>query len=321
MTYDHYLANLAGEKPPIREAEPQPGYYKRKAGRKGPFLAAAIWLQGDDLLCRVGDEMCDPHKEWLWLARHPVAEADARHWFEHHAWPGEAVAVPPVDRPNSDAAPAATSDGHARPNGPADQHAAWTDRVQTLVLSARDWLAKTKIDSEATAKVAANKIGDLRSLASEGDRAHKTEKAPHLEAGREVDKRWLPLIKELDNVTAALRMATEDFARAERARLDAEARRAENARRQAEEDAVRGTAPPPPPNPAPLATSVKITSETGKALSLRTRRIPVVTSHKLALKHFANHPDVQAVVVKLAAAMKQGEVIPGCEWREDSYVA
>lgn len=332
MSYGHYLANLAGQKPPIRDGEPQCGYYKRKSGRKGPFEAAAIWMQGDEIVCRVGSEMRDPHKEWLWLARHPVAEADARYWFEHGHWPGEvAVAAPsPELATPENEPPAPTSDGRERSNAaePSD-YDLWLDRAQTLVMHTETWLREVKIDSEATAKVAANKIGDLRAHASKGKKQHEIEKAPHLAAGRAVDERYLPIVKALEAATSKIRIATEDFANAEKVRLAAEARRAEEARRQAEEEErrARGPAesaspPPPPPDPAPLVTSVKITSDTGRTISLRTRRVPVVTDHKAALKHFASHPDVQAVVAKLAAAaMKQGEAVPGCEWQEDSYVA
>lgn len=84
---------LAGAGPAIDMNDPQPGYYRRRLVRGGPWVPARIWygLPADpwtgDLLdrsprlqCEVAGELRDPLDQWTWLAARPIAEAD--YWFE-----------------------------------------------------------------------------------------------------------------------------------------------------------------------------------------------------------------------------------------------
>src|SRR4051794_772875 len=112
-SYQHYLDNLRGKQPPIHDGHPQPGFYKRRFVKDGPWVAAAIWVDGSgQMLCRVGSEMRDAQQEWTWLAKHPVPQADALFFFEHGCWrevkPAAAVPIGPGhNRPPSPLAPQA----------------------------------------------------------------------------------------------------------------------------------------------------------------------------------------------------------------------
>lgn len=57
--YAWYVDTLAGKKVPVHEGTPRCGFFRRRASRNGPWLPAAIWLEGMVFRCRVGNEMRD----------------------------------------------------------------------------------------------------------------------------------------------------------------------------------------------------------------------------------------------------------------------
>jgi hypothetical protein len=62
-------------------------------------------------------------------------------------------------------------------------------------VAAVEWLTKLgAIKSETDANIASNKVATLRDGRKKAEAAHKTEKAPHLEAGRVVDAKYKPVI-------------------------------------------------------------------------------------------------------------------------------
>ena len=107
---------LAGRSPPLRDGEPQCGFYVRRLVKGGPLVPARIWLQrevdeetgeliGDEtMLCKVGNTMRDASDEWVWLAARPISEAEYHHlcrvvnWAQQHD-PAHPAANPsdPVD--------------------------------------------------------------------------------------------------------------------------------------------------------------------------------------------------------------------------------
>jgi hypothetical protein len=80
-----------GLNPPVREDEPQPGFYAVRRFRygewvKGPFVPARIWIEpgeidpetgellSDERLCaEIDGKPADPWRNWTWLARRPVS--------------------------------------------------------------------------------------------------------------------------------------------------------------------------------------------------------------------------------------------------------
>lgn len=93
--YAWYRAALGGVIVIHDDGAVHAGFFKRRykltdgSGKYGPWLGAAIWREGERLVCRVGSKMCDPSEEWLYLAKHPVPAADVRHFFAHGRWPAE----------------------------------------------------------------------------------------------------------------------------------------------------------------------------------------------------------------------------------------
>lgn len=82
-----WRAALAGEKPPITE-DPQPGFYKRKLVKGGPFVPVHIWLvlsQRDEagdrmcdekLFCAVDGRLVDVDLHWSYCCASPITEAE-----------------------------------------------------------------------------------------------------------------------------------------------------------------------------------------------------------------------------------------------------
>ena len=73
---------------PIHEDDPQPGFYKRRLVRGGPWVPAAIWVveperdEAGDLMsdeiwcCQVNGISVDVYDQWTWLAGHPITREE-----------------------------------------------------------------------------------------------------------------------------------------------------------------------------------------------------------------------------------------------------
>lgn len=327
--YDHYLAALAGGNPPVHANDPKCGYYKRNFERGGPFVAAAIWRGPDgNLLCRVGADMVDPRQAWVRLARHPVPETSARHWFETGAWPGEDVAavaaaapeqLAPVE-PVTGGDTAFTSDGEPRLNEKAISHyTRLIERVEDALAASKDWTKPdAKIADETQATIVGNKVGILRELIGELEKTHEVEKAPHLKAGREVDERYLPFVKKLKPLVERLRALSTVWLNAK----DEERRKAEEAARAATEQAKVSGEEVPFDFPAPVHAPVRMGGDTGRALHLKTKTEVEISDAAKVFKVFKDHPDVLAVLSKLAfAELKAGKKVPGAKIVETKVAA
>ena len=74
---------------PIDINDPQEGFYRRRLVRGGPWVPGCIWwvygevdqesghkMEDDVLHCLVNGRHRDPYREWLWLAKEPITEAE-----------------------------------------------------------------------------------------------------------------------------------------------------------------------------------------------------------------------------------------------------
>ena len=312
--FEHYRDNLAGRPVTIQPGNPQCGYYKRRLKKGGPFVAAAIWRDSGDgtLLCRVGDDMVDPVKNWPWLAKHPAGETECRHWFSTGAWPSDAPAEPDADLAS---------------NLPADPYDALLVDINNAV-EAAERLAKKKPDAmtDAEANTIGNRIEEMRKLASTAEKMRVAEKAPHLEAGRVVDAKFNPHIKRLDKALDGIKRvlgAWHDKKREEQRKAQEEAERVARAK----EEAARGSAepsdePPPPQPPTPAPARIQVGGDDGRKVGFSVKYVVVVQDHAAALAHFAAAPSIQAEVERLAQIYlnQTGMPPPGCSSKEETSV-
>jgi hypothetical protein len=305
--------------PPMQDGKPQGGYYKMRFVKDGPWAPVAIFKDAGDIIVLVGeDESKNPNKTWLSCARHPVDYDVYQTRMETGVWPGERIE------------PAAKVAGIGD-NAPPEE------TVETILPRELDdikqWLEQNAIISDEVADIAGNKVGELRKLKSRAEEAHKTEKEPHLKAGKAVDDRYLPNVKRAD---AAIKYLLDkinvyfDAKRAkEKAAQEAEANRLA-AIKAAEEKAVAAaraaagrpiegvasptpTAPPPPSAPPRMAVGGAV----GSKISQRTVDVAVITDIDLCFQHFKTNPMVIEVLQNLAQKMIAAKMeVPGVSKEE-----
>lgn len=87
--YRWWRRTLAGERVPRIEDEPEPGFYKIRRVKGGPFVPVAIWIEQDlddktgeliapeELRCIVNGVPADPVRTWLFCRAITSAEYDA----------------------------------------------------------------------------------------------------------------------------------------------------------------------------------------------------------------------------------------------------
>ena len=70
-----YERALAGAPEPIRDGQPQEGFFACKLGRNGALAPARIWSDGGRFYCVIAGEARDPIQEWPFLSKRPIAAA------------------------------------------------------------------------------------------------------------------------------------------------------------------------------------------------------------------------------------------------------
>lgn len=189
--------------------------------------------------------------------------------------------------------------------------------------------------SEDNAGDARDLIGLAKTLAKDIDSKRKEEKQPHLDAGREIDGTYNPLVASAKASVQSVEKALTAFVieqkrKAEEARREAERKAAEEAAKAKamEDDALlaetTAQAAQDAANAAEIAAAKQKMagnvkgSEGFRAAGLRTIRKAKVTDYDKLVLHYGRHPDIQAIAEKLAnaaiRAAKGGPVdIPGVE--------
>jgi hypothetical protein len=308
--FQNWRDALAGNDVALHADIPHPGYYKLRRGKDGPYQPVAIWRKDGHLVCRVAGEMVDPLSVWTWCADKPVSKDAAKQAFETGAWPGD-VAI-----------------GH----NSGDMSLA--DEIKDAVNQALDWLKSSGVKDKTTMDMAANYRSRLLDLSKKADAERDAKVRPHLDAQREINGTYKPLVDSAkgaaDTVRDALSkyMAAEDAkaraAAAEAARIENEKRLAEYKRQQEEAEKARlasvaAEVPPPPPPPieapvfvAPVEVKVQAGGQRGKKASLREITRYQLSDYAAALAHVKDHPDVIAAVEKVAFAQaRAGATVPG----------
>jgi hypothetical protein len=296
VTHDDYSwwqDALAGVVRPITERDPQPGFYRRRSVRGGPWAAVAIYRNdAGDIQCAVGIEYeaTDATLVWLECARFPVSEDAYRTCCANDGqWPGS---LP-------DEQPALIGD-----NQPPE-----TDlptRIQEAIERAKGFISGRKIESEADANRCEAMKHELADLAKEADAKRDVEVRPHLEAQRSVNGLWKPLIEAAEAMKKTVIAATKPYLEAREAERKAAAAAAIS----------RGT------EGARYDTKGSTSGMSGKRIGLRTVTRAVITDYDAALMSFKEHPDIRALVQKLADKVAAvGGVTPGVEVKTEKVAA
>jgi len=331
--YSYWQDALAGKNPAAVVDEPQCGFYRMKRGTT--WVPVAVYPSvGFGMGFKIGREVVGRNmgvELWPSYCANPITEAVYRAVAERgEPWPDadptvtalqEAKRQPkydPEQEARNELAFIAEDDRRnaaedAAPK-PVDPTAEFREQIQTAVAGAA---AYKKIESDEASVRAASLRNMLMALANEADKVREAEKAPHLKASREVDTKWQPVIKQAREGAQAVRTAMEGWENDKRRAAAAAASRAaeENSRRETAAAHNDISAPPPEPAkpqsnlPAPAA---QIKPTFGKASGVQTFELVTAIDAVKVFEHFKAHPDVTALLTKLAqAALNAGIEIDG----------
>ncbi len=332
------IAARIGQKVAMQDGKPQCGFYKHRKIKDGPWIPVSIFIHEDERIIQIDGVPVAIHQHneiWGKVAHHPVSYEDYSHRTDNGVWPGQ-TAPEATAEIGDNAAPAA-------PETP--------DVILVRELDAAGvWIKATEIDSDELADQAANRVAELLKLKELVVEIHKNEKAPHLEAGRAVDLKYQPLIRDDDNNPGRVKLAVK-FLRTKIAQWDAKKKEAARLAAQAIEDArlaelrameekakasakdsvatqggptttpaVAPTAPPPPPPPPPPApVKTSYGGAVGRKISVGPpKKVGVIVDQEACYQHFKANPEVVAVLQKLVNVMvKAKQPVLGVEVRDE----
>jgi bacterioferritin (cytochrome b1) len=311
--YGWWQRALAGEKVGgptllVHDGDAQPGFWRRRESRGGPFRPVAIWEEDGKLVALDDGREADPAELWSFICRFAVSEEFYRQRVETGKWPDEdnAVAASLVPPPA----------GHNKP--PTDPLEVLRESIDTALKGVEDY---SKVTSDEAAAKAQSLRSRLLELSGTAEKEREQRKRPHFEAGKAVDEAWQPLVKMAKAGADAIRAAISAFETAQdKARKAAEAERqrlvqeAEKARLEAE--AAGKPAPIPVQAPPPPVEPVKpqIRGAYGKAASKTVIKVAKVVDYDKAYLSLRTHPELKALIDQLAQrAVKAGVTVDGVE--------
>lgn len=318
--WTYWRAGLRGAKPQAHPDDPQTGFYRGRKEKGGPLLPIAYWFEDGALICTRGGSVVPENEAramWQWCCTNFVEKSVFDAVSAGGQWPDIDATV---------AAALEKRDGIGGNNPPSDPAEILKEEIESAAKGVAEY---AKIADDETQKKAQTLRSRLLELSGDADKKREAEKAPHLAKTREVDAKWMPLVKlskELaDKVRAAMSAYETEKLKAERAA----AAKAE-AERRAHEEAARAAAaanepapPPPPPPPAPAATApAPIKGAAGRAATVKLVKVATVTDQDAVYAYCRTHPEVVNLLAQLAQrAVDAGRDVPGVSVEEERRVA
>ena len=289
--WKYYHARLAGRDMPMHPAFVPIGFYRLVDQRKRQAWPVAVWIDSADTkYARVGQAeiivfstpAIEEDFSFNTFSRtngEAITHETYLYWMEHRAWPAKQGAEAaleaslPADNPR-----AAIGDNSG--DGAASDHEIFADQVRSALAGVKDLKTVTSEEQASTANSLRNRLTEL---ASEGGKKHEVEKKPHLDAGRAVDERWNPLIKEARAGASTLRTAIE-------------AHKTAMLREQREREAAQAAASNPVTTAAPVD---KIESAYGKNTSVKAVLVPQIVDQDEVYQQLRGNPEVVTLLEKL----------------------
>lgn len=212
---------------------------------------------------------------------------------------------------------------HNNPPGPVVP-ATLIAKVQDHTDAAGAWLDLKAIESKEQAEKATDFVAGARKVWKELEAERKTQKKPHDDAGQAVQDLFTPLLAKIDTSAKKVLALQSEWLKAEKKREDDERKEREaTAQRIADEAAQRAReaearndisgmidaeAESKAAAKAVKAASAPVKAQSGSAtgggrtVSLRTTYYCVVEKRGPALAHYRDHPEVTALIERLATA-------------------
>jgi hypothetical protein len=305
-SYDWWRSALRGEVGLIYEGDPQPGFYRKKAGKQGGWIPVAIWHDGSGMVALAGKKMVHADDIWTWVCRNPVQEAHYRQALSGGKWHDE------IDEP-------VAGIGHNLPTDPVERFNLMIEMEREAI----EAFLKVPIAAEDDAVKAGRWSGKLKDIAKEIDEKRVELKKPHDDAATAVQQTFKPLVDAASQLAAKLTNHVSPWVKEKKRKADEEAAEAARIKRDAEQKAADelGVAPPPETTRAPARMPSKVV--TG-GLTVRTVKVAKINDLNAAASYFAKleNPDLRDLMRKLAyKVMTAGVPVPGAELVEDQRVS
>lgn len=310
----------------ISEDAPQPGFYRARAVKGGPFLPVAIWFDAPGTMVytfgsKSGSDPAEISKVWVWACRYPVTEQIYRDAAAGKPWPDEVATV------GHNAA--STGDNHE------DLTREFADDSETA-----ESLLKSPVTTQEQADQVAAFAKRLALIGKKADESHAAEKRPVLDEAKRIDERWRELRDGAASMVKRLKGHIDVFLREQR-RIEEERQRkareeADRARREAEEaarkaaesesEAERVKAIADAERKAGEAAATErdamarqtAAGRTGAKVALRTFVSARIIDYDAALAALKDRQEVREVIQSLAnRAVKSGFDLPGVERVEE----
>lgn len=304
--YDNYFRRLKGEEVPNYDAEPDPGFYrKRDKDRSGKITwqPVAYFYKDDILHCVMSNNLLSEQyglEMWTHCCDHPITEAEYRRVADDGLpWSDQDATVQ-----------AQQSDAGAPEEG-------YKAKLERQIKEAEEGAKKYEaIDSDTLAAQAQDARDNLNKLSKRADNIRKVELDPHQAEVDKINAKWQPLVKSSKAAADTLRSKMEDWERTKRE----QAQIAEDKYQRAADRAIAsGRDLPPPPSesnaPAPAA---QIKGASGRAANVSTIKIAVIDDIAKVFDYFKGHAEVVEILQKLAnKAVQAGITVPGTSVKDD----
>lgn len=297
---------------------PEWGFYRTKR-KNGAWEPVALWEQDGKWHARrdgvpVAEE--DIGTLWNWCCRYPISEEEYEGRLAG-TWAGDDPTVVSMIGHNVGSDLEALRDQIASAEAGADAYRGISDDEQ--------------------AGRAQSLRARLNELAGQADKRREELKKPHFEAGKAIDKDWMPLVKSAkaiadwikEEITAyetlklrERRRLEEERQREERARLAEEERVQEEIRRA--EEAGRPVVIPqaPPPLPPLPAADTKVKGSYGRAANVGIEKVITVVDQDALYGYFRRDEALTRCLLDLARRdVKAGGNPPGVTVTEKARIS
>jgi hypothetical protein len=277
--------------------EPQTGFYRSRRQNKQTgevtFQTVAYWYKDGKLRCQIGGKDVDDlvaREAWPYVSRRPITHELFIAVCHGEPWPDINDIV----------------EGHNR--APVDDSIeAIQERIDDLAREAERMLKAGAAQDQATSDQASDLANTFGELQTKIGNLHKAEKAPHLEAGRAVDKKWFGLRDRADDLKSRLKAVVVT----------------PWLRKKADEANAAKVAAVTAGKSVGEAPEVRVTAgSTKRSTGLRTYYFAEITDKAALLDSLKDHPRVVAVLQEIAdEAAKKQVALPGCVVKSDRRAA
>jgi len=319
--YTYWQNALRGEFGAVSDGYPEPGFYRKRTGKAAGYVPVAIWEDGGKIVALVDSKEADANEVWTYCCPHPITEAQYHARIETGRWHDE-----------DDAVTSSLAHRTDTNNPPTDEADILRGQIEAASAGVTEY---AQINDDPTAAKAQSLRSRLLELSGQADKLREKQKKPHLEAGKEIDAKFQPLVKGAKAAADAIRDAlgaheTRKAREAERIR-----REQEEARIKAEREAVKTRAEaelagkpvaapepaPMPPAPAPEPVTA-IRGSYGRAASVKVVKVATVKDQDAAYTFLKSHKELIELIATLSQrAVNAGYAVPGVEVTEERKVA